>query len=78
MINTASVIGVNSNLFGVGFPAKQIPSFSWGETETYNLNKAWEVNQNIANMASEELTMVDFEILKSIQESDLELFGDVE
>lgn len=71
MLNTASVIGVNSNVFGVGFPAKQVPSFSWGATETYNLNKAWAVNQNIAKMANEELTAFDFEILKSIQEIDL-------
>ena len=71
MLNTASVIGVNSNVFGVGFPAKKVPSFSWGAAETYNLNKAWAVNQNIAKMANEELTAFDFEILKSIQEIDL-------
>ena len=71
MLNTASVIGVNSNVFGVGFQAKKIPSFSWGATETYSLKKAWAVNQNIAKMANEELTSFDFEILKSIQECDL-------
>ncbi len=71
MLNTASVIGVNSNVFGVGFPAKKIPSFSWSATEAYNLNKAWAVNQNIAKMANEQLTNFDFEILKSIQEIDL-------
>ena len=74
MINTASVIGVNVNVFGAEFPAKYVPSFSWGNTETYNLTKAWEVNQNIAKMEGEELTMEDYLILQNIQSTDLEVF----
>ncbi len=77
MINTASVIGVNANVYGAGFPEKYVPSFSWGKTETYNLNKAWEVNQNIAKMEGEELSMVDYLILQNVHSSDLEIFKEM-
>ena len=30
MFNTGTVVGVCANVFGGGFPAKHIPSFSWG------------------------------------------------
>jgi UDP-N-acetylglucosamine diphosphorylase/glucosamine-1-phosphate N-acetyltransferase len=30
MLNTGTVIGVGSNIFGGGFPPKFIPCFSWG------------------------------------------------
>lgn len=30
MFNTGTVVGVNVNVFGAGFQAKYIPSFSWG------------------------------------------------
>src|ERR1700758_2168368 len=30
MLNTGTVVGVNANIFGGGFPATHIPSFSWG------------------------------------------------
>lgn len=77
MINTATVIGVNVNLYGSDFPEKKVPSFSWGATETYNLTKAWEVNQNIAKMAGEELTAADYLILQNVHSSDLELYQEV-
>ncbi|MBI34737.1 MAG: glucose-1-phosphate thymidylyltransferase [Flavobacteriales bacterium] len=66
MINTASVIGVNANLFGSGFQKKFVPSFSWGERETYTLSKAWEVNKNIARLTGEELSDEDHLILQAI------------
>ena len=69
MINTGTVIGVNANVFGEGFPPKYIPSFSWGKDEIYEFNKAWDVNLNIAKMTGERLTKVDKAILKSIQDS---------
>ena len=59
------------------FPEKHIPSFSWGKTETYNLTKAWEVNQNIAEMAGEELSVEDYLILQNVHSSDLELFEEM-
>lgn len=45
MFNTGTVIGVNANIFGTGFPPKFIPSNSWGGSEgftTYKLDKAFE------------------------------------
>lgn len=30
MFNTGTVVGVSVNVFGAGFQAKHIPSFSWG------------------------------------------------
>jgi UDP-N-acetylglucosamine diphosphorylase/glucosamine-1-phosphate N-acetyltransferase len=46
MFNTGTVVGVNANIFGSGFPRNFIPSFSWGGAHgftTYQLNKAYEV-----------------------------------
>jgi UDP-N-acetylglucosamine diphosphorylase/glucosamine-1-phosphate N-acetyltransferase len=39
MLNTGTVIGVASNVFGGGFPVKFIPSFSWGGAEGFVENK---------------------------------------
>ena len=47
MFNTGTVVGVNSNVYGAGFQAKHIPSFTWGGTAEgfteYRLEKALEV-----------------------------------
>jgi UDP-N-acetylglucosamine diphosphorylase/glucosamine-1-phosphate N-acetyltransferase len=46
MINTGSIIGVCSNIFGAGFPPKSIPSFSWGGSagfQAYDFDKAVKV-----------------------------------
>lgn len=46
MFNTGTVVGVNANIFGAGFPSTHIPSFSWGgasgSTE-YKIQNAFEV-----------------------------------
>ena len=34
MFNTGTVVGVSSIIFGVGFPKKNIPSFSFGGSES--------------------------------------------
>lgn len=39
MLNTGTVIGVASNVFGGGFPNKFIPSFSWGGANGFTNNK---------------------------------------
>jgi len=46
MFNTGTVVGVNSNIFGAGFPPNYIPSFSWGGAAgftTYKLKEAFAV-----------------------------------
>ncbi|RPH33123.1 MAG: glucose-1-phosphate thymidylyltransferase [Bacteroidales bacterium] len=45
MFNTGTVIGVNANIFGSGFPRNFIPSFSWGGAQgftEYSTEKAIE------------------------------------
>jgi UDP-N-acetylglucosamine diphosphorylase/glucosamine-1-phosphate N-acetyltransferase len=45
MLNTGTVAGVFANIFGGGFPPKEIPSFVWGgqeRWEEYRLDKALE------------------------------------
>ncbi|HET6227758.1 MAG TPA: GlmU family protein [Bacteroidia bacterium] len=46
MFNTGTVVGINANIFGAGFPATHIPSFSWGgasDSTVYKLPTAFEV-----------------------------------
>ncbi len=46
MFNTGTVVGVNANIFGSGFPRNFIPSFSWGGAAgftTYKTKDAFEV-----------------------------------
>lgn len=48
MFNTGTVVGVNANIFGAGFPRNFIPSFSWGGAHgytEYKTEKAFEVNE---------------------------------
>lgn len=44
MFNSGTVIGINSNVFGAGYPRHFVPSFSWGSPvggfESYLLSKA--------------------------------------
>ena len=66
MFNTATVVGVSSNIFGAGFPKKYIPSFSWGgvdKTDRFILEKAFEVAQNMMSRRHIELTTADKTIL---------------
>jgi len=45
MFNTGTVVGVNANIFGSGFPRNFVPSFSWGGASgftTYLPKKAFE------------------------------------
>ena len=71
MFNTGTVVGVNVNVFGNGFPPKIIPCFSWGGSEgltTYRIDDAVEVAQKV--MARRNVTMesVDVKILKELFE----------
>ena len=50
MFNTGTIVGVNANIFGSGFPSNFIPSFSWGGPSgftTYKLDKAFEVAERV-------------------------------
>lgn len=69
MFNTGTVIGVNTNIFGEGFPRNFIPSFSWGGARgftIYGITKAFEVAGVVMGRRSLELSEVDKEILNYI------------
>ena len=69
MVNTGTVIGISSNVFGSGFPEKFIPSFSWGINESqleYNLEKAIIDAKKMCGLKKKEFEFIDEEILKHI------------
>lgn len=71
MFNTGTVIGVNSNIFGDGFPRNFIPSFSWGGAAgfvTYKLKDALVVAEEVLKRREIELTKADKNILTTIYE----------
>ena len=50
MFDTGSFVGVSCNVYGAGFPPKFLPSFSWGEKEswlTYQLEKSIETARRV-------------------------------
>ena len=69
MMNTGTVIGVNANVFGAGFPPKFIPSFSWGGAEgltEYSIEKALEVAARVYQRRNLIFNIADQKILTEI------------
>ena len=69
MFNTGTVVGVNANIFGDGFPRNFIPSFSWGGPQgfsTYHLAKAFEVAEKVMKRRGKELTDNEKKLLGTI------------
>jgi len=69
MFNTGTVVGVSANIYGPGFPAKFIPSFSWGGAggfTTYKLDKALETAALVMERKDEKLPEEDRAILEFI------------
>lgn len=67
MFNTASVVGVSSNVFGAEFPEKYISSFQWGQGGTvYSFDKAIESANNMMVRRKLQLTTSETQILKYI------------
>jgi UDP-N-acetylglucosamine diphosphorylase/glucosamine-1-phosphate N-acetyltransferase len=69
MFNTASVVGVFSNIFGSGFPKKFVPSFQWGsaeEMEVFQFEKALVAANNMMGRRSLKLSEADIQILRHI------------
>jgi UDP-N-acetylglucosamine diphosphorylase/glucosamine-1-phosphate N-acetyltransferase len=67
-INTGTVIGACSNIFGAGIPPKFIPSFSWGQDglERYEIDKAIEHIGNWKKMKGQELGEAEESILREV------------
>lgn len=71
MFNTATVVGVSSNVFGSGFPRNFIPSFSWGGAEKwthFRLNTALEVAERMMERRGIPLSQDDIDILAHIEQ----------
>jgi UDP-N-acetylglucosamine diphosphorylase/glucosamine-1-phosphate N-acetyltransferase len=71
MFNTGTVVGVNANIFGAGFPSKHIPSFSWGGAEgleTYFPDKAFEVAERVFQRRDKTFDALEKEILMHVFE----------
>lgn len=72
MFNTGTIVGVSSNIFGSGFPPKNVPSFSWGaagETfTTYNIDRAIDVARRVMARRHIELTATEEKLFRKIFE----------
>jgi len=71
MFNTGTVVGVNANIYGEGFPRNFIPSFSWGGAHgfsVYSLDKAIEVAEKVFDRRGLVLNDIEKDILKSVFE----------
>lgn len=71
MFNTGTVVGVNANIFGSGFPRNFIPSYSWGGSggfTTYLTKKAFEVAEVVMSRRNVALTEQDKKILQHVFE----------
>lgn len=66
MFNTGTVVGVFANIFGAGFPAKYVPSFSWGSDsggEVFIIDKALQLAEKVMSRRNIPLTEADKNIL---------------
>jgi len=69
MFNTGSVVGVNCNIFGEGFPRTYIPSYSWGGYsgyKTYAFEKSLETAKTVMGRRDVDFTESDKTILEHI------------
>jgi len=69
MFNTGTVVGVNANIFGSGFPRNFIPSFSWGSAaghSGYKLEKAVEVAEAVYKRRGKIFDETEKELLKNV------------
>jgi UDP-N-acetylglucosamine diphosphorylase/glucosamine-1-phosphate N-acetyltransferase len=71
MFNTGTVVGVGANIYGGGFPATHIPSFSWGGAEgfeTYKLDKLFETSDKVFERRGLVFDEQEKDILKAVFE----------
>lgn len=67
--NTATVVGIASNVFGEGLTPKYIPDFSWGISGIkYEYDKAIQDIRNWKKLKNKELSEKEIQILKTIFE----------
>lgn len=66
MFNTGSVVGVNSNVLGGGYPPNFIPSFSWAGENTYDIEKALGTAERAMARRNQKITDVDRSVLREV------------
>lgn len=69
MFNTGTIVGYSCNIFGPGFPAKYIPSFSWGGSEavtTYDILRSIETAKRAMLRRDYVMTESDEKLFKKI------------
>lgn len=69
MFNTGTVVGVNANIFGSGYPRNYVPSYAWGGAQgfkTYLLKKSLETAEKVMARRGKSLDKVDKGILEHI------------
>ncbi len=70
MLNTGTVVGVASNIFGGDFPSKFIPSFSWGGSTGFTdnkLEKVFEAAEKMMDRRNISLSVNKRDILTYVQ-----------
>jgi len=78
MLNTGTVVGVSSNVFGSGFPPKFIPSFSWGGESgfsEYDFDKAVDTAKRVMERRNIDLNAIDSDILSHIRQKEGHFFS---
>jgi hypothetical protein len=68
MFNTGTVVGVNANVIGAGYPPTFVPSFSWAGDQTYDLERAYAANDRAMRRRHAILTEDDRIILAKVLE----------
>ena len=67
--NPFAFFAISANIFGSGFPAKFVDSFSWGGADgiqTFKFEKAIEYSNNMMQRRDLQLTEDEIQILKKI------------
>lgn len=70
-LNTGTVIGTASNVFGPGYPPKHIPAFAWGGAagfETYRLDDCVETARRVMARRDVEMTPAYERALRTVHE----------
>ncbi|OFX85716.1 MAG: glucose-1-phosphate thymidylyltransferase [Bacteroidetes bacterium GWF2_33_16] len=71
MFNTGTVVGVNANIFGEGFPRNFVPSFSWGGSHgfsVFSIEKAFEVAEKVMERRGIKFNETEKNILSKVFE----------
>jgi UDP-N-acetylglucosamine diphosphorylase/glucosamine-1-phosphate N-acetyltransferase len=75
MLNTGTVVGVNANIYGDGFPRNFVPSFAWGGASgfiTYQIDKAIDTATKAMKSKGVEISEGDKIMLKDVFETSRE------